>query len=113
MQSDILPEPIKSTLQSATSMAQEAFTTSLGGVAHTFHHDHQKEEAHSSHRNANPEDVHTRNPNAPKDLGEFMQGQLEGKIDDAKLAEQFPTRGGMWHGFIDVSTTPLASLMIC
>lgn len=109
MQSDILPEPIKSTLQSAATMAQgaaQSFTTSLPGLAHTYHHDDQKPPADAVHRNAGPpETVHTRAANAPRDLGEFMKGQLEGKIDDAKLAEQFPTRGGMWHGFIDVSAS--------
>ena len=103
-----VPESVKNTLQSAADMAQGAFSTTLPGLAHTFHHDHQRQQADPSHRNANPEGEHTRKANAPKDLGEFMVTQLEGKIDNDKLAKQFPTRDGMWHGYIDVSVKPTA-----
>ena len=98
-----VPESVKSALQSAADMAEGAFSTTLPGLAHTFHHDHQRQPADPSHRNANPEGEHTRKSTAPKDLVEFMVTQLEGKIDNDRLAKQFPTREGMWHGFIDVS----------
>jgi hypothetical protein len=106
---DLVPESVKNTLQSAVGKAQQAVSilpetvASLGGMANTYHHDHQKEEAHSSHRNAQAEGHHTRHPNAPKDLGEFIETQLVGKINNDALAKQFPTVEGMWHGYIDVS----------
>ncbi|GHJ83794.1 hypothetical protein NliqN6_0196 [Naganishia liquefaciens] len=101
-----VPESVKSALQSAADMAEGAFSTTLPGLAHTFHHDHQRQPADPSHRNANPEGEHTRKSTAPKDLGEFMVTQLEGKIDNDRLAKQFPTREGMWHGFIDWENNP-------
>jgi hypothetical protein len=103
---DLVPESVKSTLQSAVGKAQDALPVtfpSLGGLTNTYHHDHQKPEAHSSHRNAQAEEHHTRHPNAPKDLGEFIETQLVGKIDNEALGKQFPTVEGMWHGYIDVS----------
>lgn len=106
---DLVPEPIKSTLQSAVGKAQDVVSgipdtvASLGGLAHTFHHDHQKVEADRSHRNAQAEDEHTRNPNAPKDLGEFITTELVGKIDNETLGKQFPSKEGVWYGFVDVS----------
>lgn len=108
---DLVPETVKSTLQSAAGKAQQAVSVlpdtvaSLGGLANTYHHDHQKGQAHSSHRNAQAEEHHTRNPNAPKDLGEFIETQLVGKINNDALAKQFPTVEGMWHGYIDVSNS--------
>lgn len=108
---DLVPESVKSTLLSAVGKAQDAASglpdtfASLGGLGNTYHHDHQKPRAQPSQRNAQAEGHHARHPNAPKDLGEFIETQLVGKIDNDALEKQFPTVEGMWHGYIDVGSS--------
>jgi hypothetical protein len=65
--------------------------------------DHQKGDTSPAHRNATLGAHHHRGPNAPKDVEEFIEGQIRGKQNEQELMEKFPTDETVWHGFVNVS----------
>jgi hypothetical protein len=94
-----LPDQVKATYQSVVGKAEEALSEY---APNPLHSNGYKPQADDGHRNSRAEERHTRHPDAPKNIEEFVATQLNGKIDNEKLAKQFPAKEGVWEGFIDV-----------
>ncbi|KAJ9092064.1 hypothetical protein QFC19_008838 [Naganishia cerealis] len=107
---ELVPDQVKATYQALAGKAGEALSdmapdtaASLAQFTSFLDLSGQKPPIDEDHRNSRPKERHSRHPAAPKNLEEFIATQLVGKIDNDKLAKQFPAKEGVWHGFIDVS----------
>ncbi|KAJ9103795.1 hypothetical protein QFC21_002257 [Naganishia friedmannii] len=100
---EFVPDQVKATYQSVVGKAGDALSDNVPNPLHSNGH---KPQADDGHRNARAEERHTRHPDAPNDIEEFVATQIDGKIDNEKLAKQFPAKEGVWKGFIDWENNP-------
>jgi hypothetical protein len=116
----LIPDKVKdqysSTLAGAQSAMSNIIPSSVPIIGNGFGADHEKNKAEGGHRNEVPQEYHQSDKEVPKDVDEFIAGQIEGRQDEDDLRQKFPTDESVWHGFVDVCisyfTTPHVFLLI-